>query len=519
MATGSGKTVVMGMLIAWQTLNKVAAPQDKRFTDAFLIVAPGVTIRDRLRVLRPEETDSYYQQRDLVPPDLRDALLTARIAITNYHAFMLKDTMDAAKRTKTMLGSGLRETPGAMVTRVLRELGGKKNIIVINDEAHHCYMAREMDAASGEEAKAARVWISGLSTIAKKVGIKNVYDLSATPFYLSSSGREEGTLFEWVVSDFDLTDAIEAGLVKIPHTPVSDDTASEIPKYRHIWTHIKKEIKLIKAGRALDDKSPPTLPATLEGALKSLYGDYERAFTLHETQGAMPPVFVVVCDDTRTSKLVADWISGYNGFEGPSAGHLPLFSNVIDGKWASRPRTLLIDSNQLESGDAISDTFRQAVRQEIEEFRDAYRKRTGNDEVDDATLLREVLNTVGKRGQLGESIRCVVSVAMLSEGWDVNTVTHILGARAFSTKLLCEQVIGRGLRRMSYDVVDTEDGERFSPEYAEIYGVPFDFSPIKVGNGLATTKPKTPVKPMAFTYSPGIRSISVKVVRPPFSRF
>jgi type III restriction enzyme len=494
MATGTGKTVVMGMLIAWQTLNKVANSKDKRFRDTFLIVTPGVTIKDRLRVLKPDEINNYYQARDLVPPDMRQALPAARIAITNFHSFMLRDTVDAARRTKAILGGGVRETPGAMVTRVLRELGNRKEIIVLNDEAHHCYMARETDATSGEEAKAARVWISGLIAVAEKVGIRAVYDLSATPFYLSSSGREEETLFEWVVSDFDLTDAIESGLVKIPHTPVSDDTASEIPKYRHIWKHIQSEMKLLKAARGPAELSAPVLPATLEGALKSLYGDYERTFRAHLEGNSVPPVFVIVCDDTRSSKLVADWIAGYDGFDGPANGHLELFANVKDGRWLERPRTLLIDSNQLESGNPLSETFKVAAKREIDDFRAAYTKRTGATVVDDATVLREVLNTVGKRGQLGEHIRCVVSVQMLSEGWDVNAVTHILGARRFSTKLLCEQVIGRGLRRMTYDLVSTEDGDRLPPEYAEIYGIPFDFSPIKVGGGLATTRPRTIVE-------------------------
>jgi type III restriction enzyme len=490
MATGTGKTVVMGMLIAWHVLNKADNPADKRFSDAFLIVTPGITIRDRLRVLQPEEPDAsnYYIQRDLVPPDLRDRLLNARIAITNYHTFSLRDTLDAAKLNKQILGGGIMETPGAMVRRVLRDLGNKKNVIVLNDEAHHCYLARERDAESGEEAKAARVWLQGLKYVQEKVGVRAIYDLSATPFYLSSSGRPEGTLFEWVVSDFDLTDAIESGLVKIPHVPVADDTASEEPKYRAIWANVKDELKQCKAARKDDDKAPPLIPGTLEGALKSLYSDYERAFHLAEESGSVPPVFVVVCDDTRTSKLLTDWIAGYDGPDGPISGNLPLFSNVSYGEWLERPRTLLIDSAQLESGDALSGTFKTAAKREIEEFRDAYKKRTGRNDIDDAKILREVMNTVGKRGQLGEHIRCVVSVSMLSEGWDVNSVTHILGVRAFSTKLLCEQVIGRGLRRMSYDVTQTPDGERFAAEYAEVYGVPFDFYPAQGGKGKAHTK-------------------------------
>ena len=489
MATGTGKTVVMGMLIAWQTLNKVANAQDKRFADAFLIVAPGITIRDRLRVLRPEEPPegNYYVQRDLVPPDLRDRLLDARIVITNFHAFLLRDTMDASRLNKQILGGGIQETSAAMVRRVLRDLGNKKSVIVLNDEAHHCYMALERDAETGDEAKAARVWLDGLRSVRDAVGVRAVYDLSATPFYLSSSGRTEGTLFEWVVSDFDLTDAIESGLVKIPHVPVSDDTESAIPKYRELWGNVKDELKIIKGARREDDKTPPVLPPTLEGALKSLYGDYQRAFEDAKDVGAIPPVFVIVCDDTQTSKIIADWVAGYDGFDGPASGNLPIFANVERGEWLERPRTLLIDSRQLESGEAMSASFKTAAKREIEEFRDAFRRRTGREDLDDSTILREVMNTVGRKGQLGEHTRCVVSVSMLSEGWDVNAVTHILGVRAFSTKLLCEQVIGRGLRRRSYEVIKTDEGDRFRAEYAEVYGVPFDFYPAEGGRGRAAS--------------------------------
>lgn len=498
MATGTGKTVVMAMLIAWQTLNKAAKPQDKRFSDSFLIVAPGITIRDRLRVLKPEEPaiDNYYLQRDIVPSELRERLLDARIVITNFHGFLLRDTFDAPRLNKSLLGSDLSESPGAMTRRVLRDLGNKKNIVVLNDEAHHCYMGLERDAETGDEAKAARVWIDGLRSIRDVVGIRTVFDLSATPFYLASSGRMEGTLFEWVVSDFDLTDAIESGLVKVPHVPVADDTESAVPKYREIWTNVKDELKIIKGSRKLDDKTTPSLPPTLEGALKSLYGDYERAFHFAEENGTMSPIFVVVCDDTQTSKIVSDWISGYEGFDGPVKGNLPLFINVANGQWQERPRTLLIDSNQLESGTALTTAFRNAASKEIETFRKAFQVRTGKTEVDDSTILREVMNTVGRTGRLGEHIRCVVSVSMLSEGWDVNAVTHILGVRAFSTKLLCEQVIGRGLRRMSYEVIKTDGGDRFSPEYAEIYGVPFDFYPAQGGRGKASTVISTSICPV-----------------------
>jgi type III restriction enzyme len=490
MATGSGKTVVMSMLIAWHTLNRYSNPRDKRYSDAFLIVTPGITIKDRLQVLQPYEPQesNYYLQRDIVPPDLRDRLGCAKIEIINFHKFLPRPEIEAAKLNKELLGNDFIESPEAMIRRVLKLIRDKKNIVVINDEAHHCYLALERDADSGEEAKAARVWFAGLQAVQKKMGIRAVFDLSATPFYLSSSGRAEGTLFEWVVSDFDLTDAIESGLVKIPHTPVSDDTASEIPKYRAIWPHVKDELKHVLNARKDDDRTPPSIPATLEGALKSLYSDYERTFALHQAGGGVPPVFVVVCNDTRTSKLIYDWLAGYDGFAGPVSGQFSLFSNVSDGAWLDRPQTLLIDSRQLESGEGLSAAFQKAAHREIEEFREQYKRRTGRGDVEDTDILREVLNTVGKSGQLGENIRCVVSVSMLSEGWDANNVTHILGVRAFTTKLLCEQVIGRGLRRMSYTAVDTPDGERFEPEYAEVYGIPFDFYPAQAGKGKATTK-------------------------------
>jgi type III restriction enzyme len=504
MATGSGKTVVMSMIIAWHRLNKVADPKNKLFADAFLIVTPGITIRDRLRVLDTDEPpeETYYFQRDIVPPDMRDRMLNTPIVITNFHAFQPRAELDAAKLNKQILGNDLMEPPAAMVRRVLRKLRNKTNIVVLNDEAHHCYLALERDAESGEEAKAARVWFAGLKSVQAKLGIRAVYDLSATPFYLSSSGRREGTLFEWVVSDFDLTDAIESGLVKIPHTPISDDTESAVPKYRAIWPHVKDELRTLLNERKDDDRTEPQIPATLEGALRSLYTDYERSFADYEERraagkAAVPPAFVVVCNDTKTSKLVTDWIAGYDGFEAPVAGKLRLFSNVEGDAWINRPRTLLIDSRQLESGEALSAGFRKAAEREIEEFREAYRRRTGEDDVDDVQILREVMNTVGKRGQLGEGIRCVVSVAMLSEGWDANNVTHILGVRAFSTQLLCEQVVGRGLRRMSYTPVKTPDGERFEPEYAEVYGIPFDFYPAQGGKGKAKTQELTLVEALA----------------------
>jgi type III restriction enzyme len=503
MATGAGKTVVMAMLIAWQALNKLANPQDARFSDAFLIVTPGITIRDRLRVLLPNDPQNYYRERDVLPSELLTELGKAKIIITNFHGFTQRDRGDGSRLTKAILARGgespFKETPAEMARRVCRELGNKKNIIVINDEAHHCYRRKPEgeDAAklTGDDRKdaekreeEARIWISGLEAVKGKIGIKAIYDLSATPFFLRGSGYPEGTLFQWVVSDFSLIDAIESGIVKVPRVPVSDDSMTgEQPTYRDLWLRIREHLP--KKGRKTEAVTgEPHLPAELEGALHSLYGHYQKSYDQWaqsdemQAAGMTPPVFIVVCNNTNVSKLVYDYVSGWEkpldgGTTVVVPGTFPIFNNERGGAWSARPNTILVDSQQLESGESMSADFKKIAAVEIEEFKSDYRARfPGRDaeNLTDEDLLREVMNTVGKRGKLGENVKCVVSVSMLTEGWDANTVTHILGVRAFGTQLLCEQVVGRGLRRMSYAVND--DG-MFEPEYAEVYGVPFSFIP------------------------------------------
>ena len=386
MATGSGKTIVMGMLIAWQALNKLANPQDGRFSDAFLIVAPGITIRDRLRVLWPNDPQNYYRERDILPTELMQELGKAKIIITNFHGFLQREHTQAAKLTKQIITQGkqeespFKETPDQMVRRVCRELGNKKNIVVFNDEAHHCYRRRvggeEEDPLKGDERKeaerreeAARIWISGLEAVKAKIGVKAVYDLSATPFFLRGSGYSEGTLFPWVVSDFSLIDAIESGIVKVPRVPVADDTMrGEQPTYRDIWLRIRDHLP--KKGRGTDAVTgEPRLPKELQGALLSLYGNYQKYYRRWEqdaqarAEGQTPPVFIVVCNNTNVSKLVYDWVAGWekplpDGHTVNVPGELAIFSNVEHGRWVSRPNTILIDSSQLESGDAMSDEFK-----------------------------------------------------------------------------------------------------------------------------------------------------------------
>lgn len=500
LATGAGKTTVMAMLIAWQAINAARQPNSKLFSRGFLIVAPGITIKDRLRVLKPSDSDSYYRTRELVPLDMMTDLNRAKIEITNYHVFQ-------RRKAHSLNAVGLRlmkgwqnedieqlETEGQMLQRACGELLQMKNIVVINDEAHHCYRERpdtneeaQLKGDEKSEAKenneAARLWISGVEALKRKVGVRAVYDLSATPFFLRGSGYEEGTLFPWVASDFSLVDAIECGIVKLPRVPVSDNSVnSATPVFRNLWDHIGKKMPKKGAGKS-GELDPLELPNELQTALHSLYSHYEKEFAAWKDVGiGVPPVFIVVCNNTASSKLIFEWISGWErevegARQNKHKGHLELFRNYDQyGNRLSRMNTLLIDSQQLESGEALDPKFREMASVEIEQFKREKAEREGAADaanIPEAELLREVMNTVGQKGRLGEQIRCVVSVSMLTEGWDANTVTHILGVRAFGTQLLCEQVIGRGLRRQSYEL---NDKGLFNTEYADILGIPFDFA-------------------------------------------
>ena len=547
MATGSGKTVVMACLICYHYFNRQEYRNDTRFADYFLIVAPGVTIKDRLGVLfvdtknkNPKDISDYYRVRGLIPANMEHRLenLNARLVITNYHTFEPK-ILQGNKRSpfdgKVNLqgeknDTGNKEDFSQVVKRTLGKFKSGSRVLVLNDEAHHCYLpkskSKTTDNEEADENARAAVWFSGIREIAKKFKLQSVYDLSATPYYLTGSGYTPYSLFPWVVSDFGLIEAIESGLVKIPFLPESDNTQElTMPVLRNLYDHVKDELpkkgQRTKKNEAAAEGSkyieqPPKLPRLVKGALDQFYNHYVEYFNgirknseQKLTIFSAPPVFIAVCNNTSVSKEVYKYIAGYeyeeDGEKITRQGAKDLFSNYdpTTNKPLKRPPTLLIDSDALENGEQINDDFKKIFSSEIEEFKKDYARLHGQgsiENISDAQILREVVNTVGQQGRLGSHIRCVVSVSMLTEGWDANTVTHIMGLRAFGSQLLCEQVAGRALRRMNYflqgydkDGNPTDDKrktviEKFPPEYAHIIGVPF-----KMFKGGKTEPPPPPV--------------------------
>lgn len=532
MATGTGKTVVMAALILYHYLNRREYRGDVRFADYFLIIAPGITIRDRLGVLRVDEEHrnnkqkrvDYYSERSLVPPQYNAFIdgLNACIEITNYHAFMPR-ALQGNKRSPFdgKVGEDGKkqvavENFDQVVKRVMGHLKTGRRLLVLNDEAHHCYKpsgstkATEDFEGEDENVRAA-VWFSGLTEIGKRYKLTAVYDLSATPYYLKGSGHTPYSLFGWVTSDFGLIEAIESGLVKIPFLPVSDDTQELTePVLKNLYEHVRAKLprkgqrmqksEARKKGDGLIEKLP-VVPELVKGALDQFYTHYTKyekgLREAYEQQGDLftrPPVFIVVCQNTSVSKELFKFIAGFEyvneqGKRSVVKGAFAEFSNYDQ---YDRPKqkapTLLIDSDALENAGQVSDEFRKVFGAEIAEFKREYARLYGQgaaEQITDGELLREVVNTVGKPGKLGAHVRCVVSVSMLTEGWDANTVTHIMGLRAFGSQLLCEQVAGRALRRRDYflqgydkDGQPTDDPRKakrykFPPEYAHIIGVPF----------------------------------------------
>ncbi|RLC87643.1 MAG: hypothetical protein DRI37_06030 [Chloroflexi bacterium] len=482
MATGSGKTVVMAMLIAWAFCNRAKVSSDTRFPEAALVVCPNLTIKERLQVLRPASAGNYYEAFDLVPTRLRPLLAQGKVLITNWHLFLPESEHAEGGQTYIVVNKG-PEGPQAFARRVLGDLYDRAPLIVFNDEAHHAWRPRpeESEKAQKSELEAATVWVEGLDKLHQAVGVRCCVDLSATPFYIQGSGYVEGSPFPWLVSDFGLVDAIESGLVKIPRLPVSDTTGRPDPKYFRLWQHIVKENlrpgDFLSSGRARRPK-PEAVYREAEAALQTLAGQWVERFKYIEqatdAQDKTPPVLIVVCDNTDLAEVFFRKLSGESSIEVKSLGRgkrAKIVTQTVYGKGEIFPDyfsntetfkpTVRIDTKLLDQAEAawLPGDYSNVSKQEA------------------AEQLRRIVATVGQPGEPGEQVRCVVAVSMLNEGWDAHNVTHILGVRAFGSQLLCEQVVGRGLRRMDYTV--DKDSGLLTEEYVDIYGVPFSLIPFK----------------------------------------
>ena len=515
MATGSGKTVVMAMLVAWAFCNRGTTPGDPRFPRRALVVCPNLTIRDRLRVLRPADPGSYYAQFDVVPSALRPALAGGRVLVTNWHR--LAPASDEVTVGGVAVGRLGDETPEAFVRNRLGGLGDGEPLLVLNDEGHHAYRpapagGESLSAEERADREAATVWVDGLDRIHAACGIDACVDLSATPFHIQGSGYPEGSPFPWIVSDFSLVDAIECGVTKIPRLPAADNTGRPDPKYFRLWEHVTKGLR---AGERLTGgrPKPEAVYRKAEDALLTLAGEwrerFERVRASAPGQDRTPPVLIVVCDTTATATHVHGMISGEEAVESSDGSGAGAEDDAAEDGGAPRAKRgrsgagVDADARLREDGGAPRAKRRGRPRTETRRgpglpgfpelwnrdgeevtlridsklLEAAERGDAAATRKDAAEALRRVVATIGRPGEPGARIRCVVSVNMLSEGWDANNVTHILGLRAFRSQLLCEQVVGRGLRRMDY-TPDPATG-RLTAEYVDVFGVPFSLIPFK----------------------------------------
>ncbi len=488
MATGSGKTIIMSMIIAWNFLNKVTNPTDARFSKYALVVAPGLTVKSRLQVLHPSNSENYYEEFNIVPAYLMDKLRQGKIIIQNWHTLSWdsQDKIDAKIEKGHLRSVDKRQrieiSGEAYVKQVLCDMANARNIIVLNDEAHHAWRVNpeavgkyKRTGSDKDSAEEATIWVGGLDKIHKQRGILRCFDLSATPFSPSGKKAAEESLFSWIVSDFGLNDAIESGLVKTPRVVVRDDSKrTKELKSRLYHIYMDDEVKNDISRRA--DETEP-LPDLLVNAYYLLGKDWLEAKKNWEKAGhRVPPVMITVANRTETSSRIK-YAFNHNKI---------LISELCD-----HDKILQIDSKVLETAEAETET----VEIVVEADDDSGENKPKLTKKQQAEFLRRTVDTVGKVHQPGEQIQNVISVGMLSEGWDAKTVTHIMGLRAFSSQLLCEQVIGRGLRRVSYDV--GEDG-LFEAEYVNIFGVPFAFLPHEGGDGPPPPPPppKTKIEPV-----------------------
>lgn len=483
MATGSGKTALMGMIITWQTLNAISYPRDGRFSRAIFIVAPGLTVKSRLQTLYPGDEKNVYDQFNLCPNEaLRTRLNQAELLIENWHTLMpLKD------QDRSVVKKG-KESDEAFTRRVLGKLSAYKDLVVINDEAHHAYRQRAEVKVSKKDAEEfgidldeATRWIEGLDRIHKTRRIRRCFDLSATPFAPTGKTNTEAGLFEWVISDFGLNDAIEAGLVKTPRVVIRDDALANAKSYRSKLYQLYREDE-VKEDLNRKAEAHEPLPDLVQKAYALLaYDWYEAAKAWQDGGHIIPPVMLTVCNRTETAARVEFFFNSGDC--------------LIDATHAPT-KTLRVDSRVLEKaerGETITKNKDYAVRlQEIIEASGLPADRIeALLELKQEEQLRELVDTVGKRGKAGQKLQNVTSVAMLSEGWDAANVTHIMGLRAFTSQLLCEQVIGRGLRRVAHDM---DENGLFLPEYVNVFGVPLSIFQDVGEEGVAPPPPKPSVR-------------------------
>ena len=472
LCTGGGKTIVMAMLIAWQVCNKVTYPQDARFSKGVLIMAPGLTVRDRLQVLVPGSEGNYYERFDVVPQSLRQKLNQATVVIRNWQALSWETEEQIAKKKSVDKRGALSDA--AYVRKAMPELARMRNLLVINDEAHHAWRtnpegtkgyARKRDALTGQEKKdyqaseaEATVWVGALDRINNICSIRGCYDFSATPFSPSGKRSGEDAFFGWTVSDFGLNDGIESGLVKTPRMVFRDDGLPDPETMKSKLYHIYADDS-VKSDINRPAEAQEPLPDLLHNAYRLLGKDWERTAEAWGNAGLdMPPVMLTVANRTETAaRIEYEFLHRYRA-------DLPHLSG--------EQTVLRIDSKVLAGLEDKQATGKRISEQEQE--------------------LRAKADTVGQPGKPGQDVRNVISVGMLSEGWDARTVTHIMGLRAFSSQLLCEQVIGRGLRRTSYDIGD--DG-MLAAEYVNIFGIPFTFLPHEGDESEPReSKPKTQIE-------------------------
>jgi type III restriction enzyme len=480
MATGAGKTTVMAMIITWQVLNALTYPKrNKDFSRAIFIVAPGLTVRERLQVLLPSE-GSYYDEFNLCPSEaLRQRLNQAEVLIENWHTLMPLKEVD-----RSVVKKG-RESDEAYTRRVLGKLAAHRDIIVINDEAHHAYrkppevkISKKLAEEQGIDLDEATRWIEGLDRINKTRRIQRCFDLSATPFAPTGKKSTDTALFDWIISDFGLNDAIEAGLVKTPRVVVRDDALPDAKTLKSKLYHIYRDPSVSEDLNRSKAEPHEALPKLVQDAYTLLGADWrETRRQWLEAGHHSPPVMLTVCNRTETAARVENYF------------------NKGDSHWPelhAPNKTLRVDSKVLEKAEigeaAGSDKDYEKRLQAIVQAADLPETRKQKFAgLKKEELLREIVDNVGKRGAAGQDLQNVISVAMLSEGWDAKNVTHIMGLRAFTSQLLCEQVVGRGLRRVSYD---TDENGLFLPEYVNVFGVPLTISETDEGG-----EPPPPPRP------------------------